>query len=102
MVNEIAPRFDAAKRQRATETLRTLAEGSPFNGGSAWSVVELGDDLVEHLVLFRLKAGEIAGSRLRYEWSPNGLSLINIEVHRQYADYIPPFGPVAPTQLDCS
>ncbi|MEL6689625.1 MAG: hypothetical protein AAFP28_04835 [Pseudomonadota bacterium] len=102
MLAEIAPRFDAAKQKQATDTLRTLAEGAPFAGGSAWTVLELGDDLVEHLVLFRLKAGEIAGSRLRYEWSPDGPALTNIEFHRQYNEYAPTYAPTPPQAIDCS
>ena len=102
MLAEIAPRFDAAKQKQATDTLRSLAAGSPFAGGGAWSVVEFGDDLIEHLVLFCLKAGEIAGSSLRYEWSPDGPTLINIEFHRQYADYAPTFAPMPPKAIDSS
>lgn len=102
MLKDIAPRFEGERLESATNTLRSIAAGAPFAGGSAWTVLSLGEDLEEHLVLFRLKEGELAGSLLRYEWSPEGLALTNIEFHRQFADYVPDFTPTAPTAIDCS
>ncbi|MEM6577134.1 MAG: hypothetical protein AAF678_01460 [Pseudomonadota bacterium] len=98
---EIAPRFSEDRNEQAAQQLGTVLEASPFIGGSAWRVVKFGEDIEEHLVLIRLKEGEVAGARLRYEWTAQGLSMVNLEVQRKYAEFTALQFTQAPERLDC-
>ncbi|MBB5519536.1 hypothetical protein [Amphiplicatus metriothermophilus] len=70
---------------RLTELLGAL----DFAGGNVYLLNKFGDDLEEHLVLLRLAGGEVAGMRLRYEWTPAGMKLVTVNFERKYQDYVP-------------
>ena len=87
MMGSIAPEFSQDRVSQAVSQFETLLRGSIFDGGSAWLVGKLGDDLEEHLIILRLSEGEVAGARLRYEWSADAPKLASIEFKRQFAEY---------------
>ncbi|WP_425091756.1 hypothetical protein [Tropicimonas sp. S265A] len=101
MLDDIAPNFSAERRSSASQSLEALVSSPIFNGGSAWRIAALGNDLEEHLVILRLTEGEVAGGRLRYEWSPDGLALVSLEFQRQYAEYTSAGFLMTPEPITC-
>lgn len=77
----ILPKTDTwspASREALIVRLEELLLETRFNGGAVYSAGKLGNNFEEHLLILRLAAGEIAGARLSYEWTPSGLSLTNL------------------------
>jgi hypothetical protein len=85
-LNDFTARWLPQSRDGAITQLTELLKTEPFVGGSVHRIVRLGTDLEEHIVLLRLGAGEVAAMRLRYEWSPDGLTLAGMDFNRQVAD----------------
>lgn len=101
LLDEIASRWITDARVGAVEQLSGLIASEPFVGGSVHRLVKLGEDLEEHVILLRLREGEVAGMRMRYEWSPDGLTLAGIDFKRQIAELTTlPFRSV-PETVDC-
>jgi hypothetical protein len=93
--NEIGPMMDALaarwvpeSRDGAKDSLEGLIEQYGFNGGTAYRIAVLGEDAEEHLVVLRLTNGEIAGARLLYEWTPDGLQLTTMDFKRKFSEII--------------
>lgn len=86
MLKEIGSRWVPQSREGAAEQLTKLLETAPFMGGSLYRIAKLGDDFEEHIMLLRLQVGEVAGMRLRYEWTPDGLTLTGIDFKRQIGE----------------
>lgn len=87
-VTELAGKWTDTNRAGAVTSLKGLMAPAPFAGGSVYRIARLGDDLEEHLIILRLKEGEIAGMRMLYEWSPDGLVLTTMDFKRRYPDII--------------
>jgi hypothetical protein len=98
---ELADRWTEANRTGAIETLKAMLDPAPFSGGSVYRIAKIGDDLEEHLVVLRLSEGEIAGMRLLYEWTPDGLKLTSLDFKRRYADIISAQIMMPPEPIDC-
>ncbi|QJF52002.1 hypothetical protein [Roseobacter ponti] len=63
----------------------------------------MGEDPEEHLLLLRLKEGEVSGARLRYEWTSEGsMSLVSMQFQRDFTRYAA--GPMlqVPEKITCS
>lgn len=86
ILDDVGSRWLPQSREGAKEQLSTLLESQPFVGGSLHRIAKLGDDFEEHIMLLRLKIGEVAGMRLRYEWTPDGLTLTGIDFKRQIGE----------------
>ena len=86
ILEEIGSRWIPQSRDGAAEQLTKLLETDPFVGGSLFQIAKLGDDFEEHIMLLRLEVGEVAGMRLRYEWTPDGLTLTGIDFKRQIGE----------------
>ena len=87
LLSEIAPAFSAERGAEASNQLKAMLGAPIFRGGSAWLIGSMGDDLEEHLLLLRLRDGEVAGARVRYEWYADGMSIVSLEFHRNFAKY---------------
>ncbi|MEO0567348.1 MAG: hypothetical protein AAF066_06425 [Pseudomonadota bacterium] len=85
-VSEFSNRWLAESREGAIKQLTSLLEPLPFVGGSLHRIAKLGEDFEEHVMLLRLREGEVAAMRLRYEWSPGGPALTGIDFKRKIAD----------------
>jgi hypothetical protein len=101
LVEEVGGLWSAENRSLAVQQLSGLASGGSFAGGSVWRIASLGDDVEEHLVILRLREGEVSGMRLRYEWTPEGLALVSLEIKRQFSELVA--GPVLqpPERVAC-
>lgn len=88
MMDSLAARWVASSRDGAKDSLAGLIEQYGFNGGTAYRIAKLGEDAEEHLVVLRLKNGEIAGARLLYEWTPEGLQLTTMDFKRKFSEMI--------------
>lgn len=85
-VSEFAARWLEEAREGAINQLTSLLTPQPFVGGSLHRIAKLGDDFEEHVMLLRLRPGEVAAMRLRYEWTPDGLTLTGIDFKRKIGD----------------
>lgn len=70
----------APSRVAVISRLEGLLKKPVFAGGSVYRVAKLGEDFEEHLLVLRLRKGEVSGARLLYEWTPDGLALTNLEI----------------------
>lgn len=96
-----ADRWVDESRQNATTQLSSLLDSRPFIGGSMYRVARLGEDFEQHVLVLRLEAGETAGMRLTYEWTPDGLALTGIDFKRNLEELtIAPFS-TTPEPLSC-
>ena len=89
MIDGVATRWTPENRETATQQISVLASGNSFAGGNLYVVSKLGDDLEDHLIILRLKTGEVSGVLLRYEWSPDGLTLVNLDIKRRIGELLP-------------
>ncbi len=87
-LNGIASRWTEEGRERAIDQMTAIASGNVFAGGNVYRTLVLGADLEEHLVVLRLRTGEVAGMLLRYEWTSDGLRLVALEAKRQVTELI--------------
>lgn len=101
-LSDIGARWQAANRTSAIQQMRTLASGNTFAGGNAYRISKLGDDVEEHIVLLRLRQGEVSAMRLRYEWTPDGLKLVSLEAKRKVTELTQNRVVIDPPLLDCS
>ena len=101
-LKDIGARWPEENVNRAIAQMKTVASGDVFVGGNAYLISKLGDDMEEHLVVLRLKAGEISAMRLRYEWTPDGLKLVNLETKRSITDILRNSYVLQSPQVDCS
>ncbi|WP_422040137.1 hypothetical protein [Roseibium sp.] len=85
-LNDAASSWLPESKAAAAQSLTKLAADVAFNGGTVYQVTELGDDLVEHLVVLRLSKGDVHGMVLRYTWSPEGLSLTGMDYKQKLED----------------
>ncbi|MEM8795286.1 MAG: hypothetical protein AAGE61_06945 [Pseudomonadota bacterium] len=86
-IDEAAPHWPTINREKLIETLQALLDSLQFNGGNVYRVAFFEGNLEEHLVLLRLKEGEVAGMRMRYEWAPDGMKLVTLKFERKYDAY---------------
>jgi hypothetical protein len=82
---ELAARWPEENRSAAVAQISRMVAEIAFSGGNVYEIGRLGEDLVEHLVVLRLAAGETAGMRLSYEWTPDGLALTRLDLKLDYA-----------------
>jgi hypothetical protein len=101
-LNDFAARWLPQSRNGAISQLTELLKTEPFVGGSVHRITKLGNDLEEHIVLLRLRMGEVAAMRLRYEWSPDGLTLAGMDFKRQVADLTTLSFVSVPEEVICS
>lgn len=101
MLEEVGSRWVPQSREGASEQLTKLLEAEPFVGGSLFRIAKLGDDFEEHIMLLRLGVGEVAGMRLRYEWTPDGLTLTGIDFKRQIGELSTVSFIGAPEEITC-
>lgn len=101
MMIELADRWTDENRKAATLSLKAMLAPAPFVGGSVYRIAKIGDDLEEHLLVLRLSAGEIAGMRLLYEWTPDGLKLTSLDFKRRYGDIIAAQIMMSPEPIGC-
>lgn len=101
-INDFAARWLPESRDGAITQLTELLTTQPFVGGSAHRIAKLGSDLEEHIVLLRLRLGEVAAMRLRYEWTPDGLSLAGMDFKRKVADLTTLSFLSVPEEIVCS
>ncbi|WP_172299986.1 hypothetical protein [Pseudoruegeria sp. HB172150] len=101
LVEEISTRWPQSNRDGAQQNFAKLLEEQVFSGGTVYQIAKLGDDVEEHLILLRLKLGEIAGIRLLYEWSPDGMAVTNLEFKRKFVEYAERPFLQEPVALDC-
>lgn len=88
LMADLGSRWVDSSRAGAIESLTTLLTQSKFAGGNVYRIAQLGEDLEEHLVVLRLERGEVAGARLLYEWTPDGLALTTMEFKRKFSEMI--------------
>lgn len=88
LMTEVAARWPALNRVAAIERLQELLATAPFVDGSVYRTARLGEDLEEHLVVLRLAAGELAGARLLYEWTPTGPALTVFDFKQEFPELI--------------
>lgn len=101
-LTEMADRWLTQSRVAVVEQLQQILAPAPFIGGSVYRVAKLGDDLEEHIMLLRLRRGEIVGVRLRYEWTPDGLKLTGFDLKEKIDELsVIDFGG-APVEIACS
>lgn len=86
---DLGAHWPKENREGLVSRLTELLGALDFAGGNVYLLNKLGDDLEEHLVLLRLSDGEVAGMRLRYEWTPEGMKLVKVNFERKYEDYLP-------------
>lgn len=101
LLGNIAAKWIPESRSRAVATLTDLMSKQRFAGGSVYRIARLGEDLEEHLVLLRLDGGELAGARLLYEWTPDGIRLTTLDFQRKYAEIIARPFLMAPEPIAC-
>lgn len=100
-LTEMADRWLTKSRIAVIEQLQQILTPAPFVGGSVYRVAKLGDDLEEHIMLLRLRPGEIVGVRLRYEWTPDGLKLTGLDLKQKIDELsVLNFGG-APVEIAC-
>ncbi len=102
ILNDFAGRWLPQSRDGAITQLTELLKTQPFVGGSAHRIAKLGGDLEEHIILLRLRMGEVAAMRLRYEWTPDGLTLAGMDFKRQVADLTTLSFVSVPEEIICS
>lgn len=100
-LNEFAARWVPESRDGAIQQLSALLSSQPFVGGSVHRTTKLGEDLEEHVILLRLKDGEVAAMRMRYEWTPDGLTLAGVDFKRQVEELSTLPFPSVPEEIDC-
>lgn len=98
---DLADRWTEVNRTGAIESLKSMLEPAPFAGGSVYRIARIGEDLEEHLIILRLSAGEVAGMRLLYEWTPEGLKLTSLDFKRRFADMIATQVMMPPEPIAC-
>lgn len=89
LVDQISTLWPQENRDTAKQQFGALAGGNSFDGGNLYRLSKLGDDLEDHLVVLRLKTGELSGVWLRYEWTADGLGLVTLDIKRRITDLIP-------------
>lgn len=94
-------RWSEENRSTAVNRMETLAAGGVFAGGNVYRIAALGEDLEEHIVILRLKAGEVSGLRLRYEWTPDGSRLVSFEAKRQFNELMAAPAMQPPEPISC-
>lgn len=102
MMTEFADRWTDANRTGAIESLTSMVTPEPFAGGAVYRIAKFGEDLEEHLIVLRLATGEVAGMRLLYEWTPDGLQLTTMDFKRRFPDMIATQILMPPEPIDCS
>lgn len=102
MMTEFADRWTDANRIGAIESLTSMVTPEPFAGGAVYRIAKFGEDLEEHLIVLRLATGEVAGMRLLYEWTPDGLKLTTMDFKRRFPDMIATQILMPPEPIDCS
>ncbi|GAB4519493.1 MAG: hypothetical protein Kow00133_05270 [Amphiplicatus sp.] len=85
---ELGAHWPKKNREDLVDRLTELLGALDFAGGNVYLLNKFSDDLEEHLLLLRLAGGEVAGMRLRYEWTPEGMKLIKVNFERKYEDYV--------------
>lgn len=101
-LTEMADYWLPQSRVAVIEQLQQFLTPAPFIGGSVYRVAKLGDDLEEHVMLLRLRRGEVVGVRLRYEWTSDGLKLTGLDLKDKIDELsILNFGG-APVEITCS
>lgn len=101
LVKEIAPALTQQGGVTAAQQIQTMLQVPIFDGGSAWVIGDMGSELQEHLILLRLREGEVAGARLRYEAFDDGMSLVSLEFHRKFNRYTEKPFLQSPEAIDC-
>jgi len=100
-IDDLAARWAPQTRAAAQESLGALVAQNLFAGGTAYRLARFGDDLEEHLLLLRLRGGEVAAIRLIYEWAPDGPTLTVLDFKRRYTELPPAPYSATPQPLDC-
>ena len=102
LVDDIAQRWTPKNRDAAKASLTQLVGTLEFVGGAVFRVSQFGEEAEEHLVFLRLAAGEVAGFRVLYQWTPEGMALVTLNFQRTVADLLAQ--PIAqrPEPLACS
>lgn len=78
-IRPITPSWTESSRDAAIRQLEEVLRTPTFAGGTVYRIARLGEDLEEHLLVFRLIKGEVAGARVLYEWAPDGPVLTGMD-----------------------
>lgn len=100
-IDSIAERWSPENRAAAKSRFGEFAAEGLFAGASAYRMIRFGDDLEEHLVLLRLRGGEVAAVRLIYEWTSEGPRMTVLDFKRRYSELSPAPYPAMPEAISC-